>query len=305
MADLSRPATPLLDLIRQRPLVGDGGMGTQLIEAGLSTGECGVGWNLDNPEAIQRIHEAYRDAGCDLITTNTFQGSAHALMMHNLQDKVSQLNEAGARLARQAAGDQAYVLADLGPFGGFLEPLGDASREDVIAMFTDQLQALLHGGADAALIETMTDPGEVGCAIEAARNVSDWPVIATYAFDKSADGTSFNTMMGTTAADSVKQSIDSGAHVVGANCGTALDLDDYKRLAQQLIEAAGDTPVMIQPNAGSPIQVDGKTVHPATPQQMAPLAQALVDAGVRIVGGCCGTTPAHLAAMAQQIKASA
>lgn len=285
--------------VRERPMLFDGAMGTLLIEAGVSLGECGVVWNVEKPDAIAGIHRQYLDAGCDIVTTNTFQASRVALEMHGLADRAAELNRAGAAVAREAAGDRALVAADIGPFGGFLEPLGDTTADELADVFDQQLRAHREGGADVALVETMSDPNEATRAVAAARAIGDWPVISTYAFQLAGDD--FVTMMGAPAADVVRASIAAGADAVGANCGTGLDLDAYVRLAEALAAAAGDAPVILQPNAGSPIQQGGETVYPATPADMAERVPRLRDAGVAILGGCCGTSPAHLKAMREAL----
>ena len=299
-----------MSALRQRTLLCDGAMGTQLMARGLTSGECGEKWNLDRPADIEAIHRAYSEAGCDLVTTNTFGGTSATLERHGLAGQVAELNEAGARLARRAVeslpGRTHWVLGDMGPFGGFLEPVGDMSVVDLQRMFAQQAQALHRGGADAIIIETMVDPGELAVAVRAAREVAGWPIIATYAFNKiagDAGGSSgFRTIMGTDVAAAVNAAIDAGADVVGANCGTSLSLEDYLRLAEALVQAAGGTPVIVQPNAGSPVMVDGKLHHPASPADMAGFVPRLQQIGVRIIGGCCGTSPAHLRAMAATLR---
>jgi 5-methyltetrahydrofolate--homocysteine methyltransferase len=291
----------LLTELAARPLLCDGAMGTQLIAAGLAPGDCGMLWCIEKPEAVAGVHRHYRDAGCDLITTNSFGGCVTNLERHSLVARADELNRAASQAARSAAGDNAWVLADIGPFGGFLEPLGEMTADELLKLFVQQAAALKAGGADAALIETMTDPGEVVVAIKAAKQAADWPVIATYAFDR-GDGKSYRTMMGTTVEQAMGEAIAAGADVVGANCGTAMDLADYARLAEQMVRAAGKTPVIIQPNAGAPQNVGGKDIYPATPAEMAALVPALLDAGVRIIGGCCGTSPGHLAAMGETLR---
>ncbi len=311
----------LLTELGTRTLLCDGAMGTQLIARGLAAGECGEQWNLTRPDDIEAIHRAYAHAGCDLITTNTFGGTTCSLERHGLGDQADELNRAGAALARKAVGEERphWVLGDIGPFGGFLEPIGEMSPRELRRIFEQQALALRRGGADAIIIETMVDPAEMALAIKAAQSVADWPVIATYAFNKtdgpapdsspkspsaSPAGTApeFRTIMGTSVADAVGQAVDAGADVVGANCGTSLGLGDYLHLARALVQAAGRVPVILQPNAGSPQMVEGKLIHPASPAQMAELVPQLKALGVRIIGGCCGTTPAHLAAMAAALK---
>ncbi len=300
------PAT-LTQALKDQLLICDGAMGTQLMARGLTSGACGEAWNLQRPIDILSIHQAYLKAGCDLITTNTFGGTTFALERHHLQHQVRELNRAGAQLVRQAIvthGKKAWALGDVGPFGGFLEPVGDMSVDRLQTMFIEQCQALHEGGADAILVETMVDPGELALAVKSALSVSDWPVLATYAFNKADDAESggFRTIMGTSVHEAMKQAIDAGAAVVGANCGTGLSLEDYLRLAEVMVKSAGNVPVMIQPNAGAPVLVDGKVVHPATPADMAAMIPELRNAGVRIIGGCCGTSPAHLQAMVVAIR---
>lgn len=293
---------PLLEALSQRALICDGAMGTQLLARGLTSGECGMLWNLNRPGDVGGVHLAYRNAGCDLIMTNSFGGSRFPLAHHGLQGRVAELNQAAAKVTRAAAGENGWVLGDVGPFGDFLEPVGDVSADDLRAAFRDQIAALIAGGADAMLVETMSDPAEAIVGVEAARLCSkNIPVIVTYAFQKTAPG-DFRTMMGTTAAEAMQRAIGAGADIVGANCGTDLSLEDYVELARQMVAAAGKTPIIVQPNGGKPRTENGKTVYNATPDQMAATARQLLATGVRIIGGCCGTAPEHLAAMSRAIK---
>ena len=281
----------LIDELDARPLCCDGAMGTLLMARGMTSGACGMAWNLDRPDDVKEIHGAYRGAGSRLITTNSFGGSRFVLGSHGRSADVRELNLAAARVAKAASGDDAWVLGDVGPCGDFLEPVGDLTVEEVRDAFRDQIEALLEGGADAVLVETMSDPAEMLLGIEAALSCNpDVPVVATYAFQKTAGG-EFRTMMGTTVAEAIGRAVDAGAKIVGANCGSALDLDDYVVLCREIAASAGGARVIIQPNAGAPQQVDGRTVYLATPEQMATTAERLMDAGAHIVGGCCGTTP--------------
>lgn len=294
--------TDLLSALAARALCCDGAMGTQLLARGLGSGECGMLWNVDRAGDVRAIHEAYRAAGCDLITTNSFGGSAFALDAYGLSGRVAELNRAAAQAARAVAGENGWVLGDVGPFGDFLEPVGDTTADELRDAFGVQIEALLAGGADAILVETMSDPAEAVVGVEAAKACdASVPVIVTYAFQKTAPG-EFRTMMGTSVGEAVQYATGAGAQIVGTNCGTSLRLDDYVELAKQIVGAAGGAPVIIQPNAGSPHMEDGRTVYKATPGQMAALASQLLAAGVRIVGGCCGTAPAHLAAISTALK---
>ena len=291
----------LLSELKRRTIVCDGGMGTQLMARGMQAGTCSETWNTSHADDVKAIHAAYRDAGCDLLTTNTFGGTRTSLEKHGHGEEVVALNEAGPRLAKSAAGDRCLVLGDVGPFGDFLEPVGDTTPEQLEAIFTEQFKALSAGGADGVIIETMSDPQEVAVAIRAAKKLRDWPVIATYAFAHGEAGT-FRTMMGPSVEEAVQVAIDAGADVVGANCGTSFSLDDYVKLAEQLVKAAGSTPVIVQPNAGTPQMINGQLSYLAKPQEMAELARKLVAAGVKIVGGCCGTSPEHLKAISAAVR---
>jgi 5-methyltetrahydrofolate--homocysteine methyltransferase len=213
------------------------------------------------------------------------------------------LNRAAAQVARAAVGDEGWVLGDVGPFGDFLEPLGDITAEELRDAFGQQITALIEGGVDAILIETMSDPAEAVVAVEAAKICAPQvPVIVSFSYQKTGLR-EFRTMMGTSVEAAVRAAVEAGADIVGTNCGTTLSLDDYVELAGQLVALAGDSRVMVQPNAGSPRMENGLTCYDATPEEMAATATRLLDAGIRVIGGCCGTTPGHLAAMSQATRA--
>lgn len=256
-------------------------------------------WNQERSGDVADVHAAYARAGCRLITTNSFGGSRPMLERHGMGGHVRDWNRRAAALAREALGSEGWVLGDVGPFGDFLEPLGDMSPDQLLEIFSEQIGALAEGGADAVLIETMSDPAEAAVGVRASRAVCGLPVAVTYAFQKS-DGV-FRTMMGTSAQDAVLAALSAGADVVGANCGTDLSLEDYLELARVLRAAAGDAPVLVQPNAGSPRPTAEGVRYDATPAQMAETAMRLREAGVSVIGGCCGTTPSHLAAMASAL----
>jgi len=284
----------------EHPLCCDGAMGTQLLSRGLTGGECGLFWNVNRPADVRAVHDAYRQAGCDLITTNSFGGSSAVLQHHGLANRVAELNRTAAQVARAAAGETGWVLGDVGPFGDFLEPLGDTTADELREIFRAQIEALLAGGADAILVETMSDPAEAVVGIEAAKSCdAAVPVIVTYAFQKTGPG-EFRTMMGAYVEEAVHGALKAGANIVG----TALTLNDYVELAKQIVTAADGAPVIIQPNAGAPRMEGDRTVYDATPGQMAVTALQLLAAGVRIVGGCCGTTPGHLSAIGAAIHSS-
>lgn len=287
-------------LLASRTIVNDGGMGTQLIAAGMQVGECSEKWNLDHADSVRAIHQRYADAGCDLLTTNSFGGSRRSLVNHGLDGQVDALNRKAAELAGEAAENQ-WVMGNVGPFGDFLEPVGLTTEPELHDIFTEQIHALKAGGADGINVETMSDPGEIRVAIQAAREVNHrWPIMASFAFQKNGD--SFVTMMGATVDATIQTAIDAGATVVGANCGTDLSLDDYVILAEQMVRAAGEHPVVLSPNAGAPQMQNGEAVYLEGPDDFAAYAPKFIDAGVRVLGGCCGTTPAHLAAVAKVVK---
>jgi 5-methyltetrahydrofolate--homocysteine methyltransferase len=281
--------------LSQRVLVCDGGTGTELQALGLPPGMGGEGWNLSAPDKIRAVHTRYLGAGADLLTTNTFGGTSLALAPRGLADRMAEVNRAGARLAREVAGEGAFVLGDVGPFGGLLEPYGEVAAAAAAEAFRAQAAALLEGGADAILVETMSDPVEAGLAVQAAREAGAGLVVATFAFQKAPDG--FRTMMGTDVAAAVEAARAAGAEVVGANCGTELSLEDYERLGAALAAAARGAPVLVQPNAGSPALEGDRIVYRTGPGAFAAAGPRLVAAGARIVGGCCGTGPAHIAAL--------
>ncbi len=290
---------PFLEALASCCLVGDGATGTQLQLLGLPPGMGGEAWNLDRPDAVRTLHERYRSAGADLLTTNSFGGSRLTLAAHGWAARTVEINRAAAQIAAAVAGETAWVLGDIGPCGGMLEPYGELEPETALAAFREQAAALLEGGADAILVETMSDPQEATLAAQAAREVGAHAVIVTFAFQKSAQG--FRTMMGASAAEAVAAARSGGAHVVGANCGTELSIDDYAALTRELVAAAAGCPVIVQPNAGTPQWENGRAVYRMAGADFGAAAPRLVAAGARIVGGCCGSAPEHIAAVAAAI----
>lgn len=293
----------LRQLLAARPLQCDGATGTQLQQLGLKPGESCERWVLENPDKITLVHQRYLDAGTDLLTTNTFGATTLNLAAHKLADQADLINRDAAQLARQVAADRAFVLGDMGPFGGLLEPYGETEPAAARDAFLRQAAALIEGGADALLVETQSDPAEAALALAAAREAAPGTLIlCTYAFQIAAG--QFRTMMGTDVVTAVKTALDAGADIVGANCGTSLGLGDYAELTRQLVAAANGAPVIVQPNAGNPVQAGDKTVYATTPDDFAAAAKNYIALGARIVGGCCGTTPAHIAASSALIKAA-
>jgi len=284
---------PLLEAIKERRLLADGGMGTQLIEAGLEPGQSGDEWNLSHPDRIAQIHAAYVDAGSDLILTNSFQASSLALARRGLAEKTYKINLQAARLARDSIGVGGYVLGDVGPFGGFLEPLGSTSRSELENAFTQQIAGLLDGGVDGIIIETMVAMEEIETAVTASRSCRpDIPIVASVTFDRVADG-DFRTMTGVSVSDTVAFLVGLNVDVLGCNCGTGLYVGDYVDLVREYRQHS-DRAIMVQPNAGQPRLDRGRIVYDETAETMSAAVPALIEAGASVVGGCCGTTPEHI-----------
>jgi 5-methyltetrahydrofolate--homocysteine methyltransferase len=300
---------PLLDALKDRPLLGDGAMGTQLMIAGLVQGNCGEEWNLTHPEKVLAIQRRYVEAGSDCLLTNTFGGSRIMLNRHGNADNVQPINAAGVDIARQAFGNkQGYVIGDIGPFGGLMEPYGEFTEDEVRQAFTEQAKALVDAGADAIIIETQTSLEELRLGIEAAREAGAACVIGSMAYDVTLDGSTFRTMMGVDPERAAEFMQDNGADVVALNCGTNMDMNRARDAVMRYREVTG-LPVMAQPNAGQPKLVDMKVIYDETPAEMVKGVIPLLETGANIVGGCCGSTPDHVrafrAAMDEFLKVNA
>ena len=287
---------PLLEALRERPLLGDGAMGTQLMLAGLVQGNCGEAWNLDHPERVLAIQRLYAEAGSDCILTNTFGGSSLMLNRHGEAGRTEEINRAGVGIARLAfAGREGYVIGDIGPFGGLMEPYGDFSEADVRGAFTRQAKALVDAGADAIIIETQTSLEELLIGIQAAQEAGAPCIIGSLAYDVTLDGSTFRTMMGVDPERAAEFMEEHGAHIAALNCGTGMDMA-RARHAVERYRAVCRLPVMVQPNAGQPKLINMKVVYDETPAQMVAGVAPLLQAGANIVGACCGSTPDHIRA---------
>lgn len=288
-------------LATKKKLICDGGMGTQLIEKGLQGGGCPELWNLERPEKIEEIHKSYISSGADLITTNTFGGNLLKLKNFHLESKADEINQAGVNIARKSAEEKTLVLGDIGPTGEFLKPLGTYSSEEFYEIFHKQAESLAKAGADAIIIETMTDLGELTQAVKASKNTG-LPVIASMAFTKDANRNDFHTMMGVDLKTFVNSAAGTGADVISVNCGSGAEeiLEIIKRLKKLT-----SFPLMAEPNAGLPHLIKGKTLYEQPPESFAETALKIFDAGAGIVGGCCGTTPEHIRVLFNLIKNAA
>jgi 5-methyltetrahydrofolate--homocysteine methyltransferase len=283
-----------LDTLRERVLLADGAVGTELQKGELEPGGCGEGWNVEHPDRILAIQSAYAEAGADCLTTNTFGASRVMLEGHGCADQAEAIVRAGVRIARQALGDRVgFVLGDMGPLGRLLEPLGDLSEAEARGALSEQAATLVDEGVDAIIIETESSLEEIGIAIAAAREAGAPCVIGSMAFDVIRDGTDLRTMMGVSPEDAARFMTDAGAHVLGLNCGKGID-PAWAAAAVRRYASVSDLPTMAQPNAGLPVLENLKTVYKQDPEVMAEALPELLASGVRVVGGCCGTTPDHI-----------
>ena len=291
----------LQEAVLERRLVCDGAMGTQLMLAGLEPGGCGELWNLTHPDRILGIQRRYVEAGADCIITNTFGASRIMLQRHGQAEELRAINQAGARIAREAFGDRdGYVLGDIGPLGAILEPYGDLPAAAAQAAYEEQASALVDAGVDAIIIETQTSLDELGLAIEASKTAGAPCIIASLAYDLSADKTFYVTMMGVFPEKAAEFVEEKGAHIIALNCGTGMDMMGVAKVIR-LYRKNCKLPTMGQPNAGLPVLERGKAVYKQLPSDMALGVPEVLAAGTNIVGSCCGSTPDHTRAIRQVV----
>jgi 5-methyltetrahydrofolate--homocysteine methyltransferase len=288
---------PLLEALAIRRLVCDGAMGTQLFLSGLESGACGEAWNLTHPERVLAIQKRYADAGADCIITNSFGGSRIMLRRHGHEPELAEINAASVRITREAFGGRpGYVLGDIGPLGALLEPYGDLSEAEARSALEEQASALVKAGADAIIIETQTGLEELGLAIDAAKAANAPCIIASLAYDLSMDGTFYKTMMGISPEQAAEFIQERGAHIAALNCGTGMDMNGAAMVGR-IYRQSCSLPVMVQPNAGLPVLENLKAVYKQLPVDMAKDVPSVLDAGVGIIGSCCGSTPDHTKAI--------
>lgn len=287
----------ILELVKTgKVLVSDGAWGTFLQKKGLKPGECPEQWNITHPGQILDIAESYINAGADMIETNSFGGNRFKLEKYGLGESVFQFNKAAAEISRKAAGEK-LVMGSVGPTGKILM-MGDVTEEELYEAFKEQSLALEAGGADAIIIETMTDIDEAVIATKAAKENTRLEVICTMTFDKTISG-EYRTMMGISPTDMTFSLKNAGADVIGANCGNGFA--NMIDIVKEIRIADADVPVLVHANAGMPVYRDGETFFPESPEDMAALTPKLIEAGAGIVGGCCGTTPDHICKIRESI----
>jgi 5-methyltetrahydrofolate--homocysteine methyltransferase len=282
------------DLKQKKMLVSDGAWGTFLQMKGLMPGMCPEEWNISHRQDVLDIAKSYIACGADMIETNSFGGSRIRLGHYGLGDSTKQINEAAARISREAAGVDKHVIASIGPTGALLM-MGETSEAELYDSFAEQAIALEAGGADACCIETMSAIDEAVIAVKAVKENTKLEVLATFTFEKKAGV--YRTMMGVSPRDMTAALREAGADIIGTNCGNGIEL--MIDIVKEIRSADATIPVIVQANAGLPVLSEGTISYADTPQFMASFVPALVNAGANIIGGCCGTTPAHIQAIKQ------
>lgn len=281
-------------------IITDGAMGTLLFSQGLLRGAAPELWNVQNPEGVCSIHEAYIEAGAQIVLTNTFGGNRLRLKLHDLSDRVAELNRAAGKIAREAA-DAApgpvLVAGDIGPTGSIMKPWGDLAYDTAVEVFAEQAAALVEGGADVLWIETMSDLEEVRAAVEGTQQAAPgFPVVTTLSFD-----TNGHTMMGVSPEKAAESLAGFGALAIGGNCGTGVN--DIDRIIAKMRAVNPGATLVAKANAGLPhLDDDDNPVYDGTPEIMAEYARKVKVSGARIIGACCGSTPKHIRAIAAAVR---
>ena len=280
----------LTELKNGRILVSDGAWGTFLQQKGLKPGECPEEWNISRPEDVFAIAKSYIDAGADMVETNSFGGNRFKLEKYGFGDSVYEFNKAAAEISRKAAGADCFVLGSMGPTGKLLM-MDEVTEDELYEAFKEQAMALEAGGADAIMIETMTDLEEARIAVKAAKENTGCEIFCTMTFQKIIGG-EFRTMMGISPSEMAETIVEAGADLIGTNCGNGME--DMIGMVQEIRNFNSAIPILVHANAGMPQYKDGVTTFPETPEDMAVRVRAIIEAGANIVGGCCGTTPDHI-----------
>ncbi len=286
------------EMKKGRILISDGAWGTFLHDKGLKPGECPESWNLTHRSDVFEIAKSYARAGADCIETNSFGGSRFKLKHYGLENKASEINRTAAEISREAAGEDRIVFGSIGPTGTFLIT-GEVTEEDLYDAFREQAAALERGGASAICIETQSALDEALCAVRAARENTGLEIVCTFTFEKTMDG-SYKTMMGVSPSQMAEALAGAGVDVVGTNCGNGMAR--MADIVREIRSAVPDLPILVHANAGKPVVVNGRTFFPETPEDMAGLVPDLIRAGAGVIGGCCGTGPAHITAIAGAVN---
>lgn len=279
-------------------LVSDGAWGTFLQQKGLKPGECPEQWNVTRPVDVQNIARSYFDAGADMVETNSFGGSRFKLAKYGFEDKVFEFNKAAAENSRQAAGPDRYVLGSIGPTGKLLL-MEEVTEDELYEAFKEQAMALEAGGVNAIMVETMTDLEEARIAVKAAKENTSCEVFCTMTFEKIIGG-GYRTMMGISPAEMAESLVEAGADLIGTNCGNGME--DMIGMVKEIRSVNSSIPILVHANAGMPRLENGVTTFPETPEDMASRVKDIISAGANIVGGCCGTTPAHIGKVREVVE---
>lgn len=295
------PRLPLLNrLAQEEPIISDGATGTYLQMHGLEPGGCPEAFNADHPDIVRGMSAAYSEAGSEMVLTNSFGGNRFMLKKYGYGDQLHRFNRLAAELAREGAGDDCYVVGSMGPTGEFVEPLGEVTEREMFEAFAEQAAALAEGGADAILAETMTAVEEATLAVQAAKEATGLPVLVSMTFDKGPRG--YFTMMGISPEQGVLKLHAGGADVVGTNCGNGIE-----RMVEisDIMRDLTDQPLVVHSNAGIPKLVDMKIVYDEGPRWMAKRFRRMAEMGIKIIGGCCGTTPEHIRELVKAVRPAA
>jgi len=276
--------------------VADGAWGTQLDQRGCPPGYCREEWNVSRPDVVREVAAEYVAAGAQIILTNTFCGNRVSLAKHGFDGRADEFNEAGARLSKEAAGESVQVFASMGPTGKILM-VDEISEDEVYEAFAEQSRALARGGADAIVVETMTELAEIVAAVRAVRENTDLGVVASMTFDSGPEQT--DTMMGVSPRQAVEGLTAAGAGMIGCNCGVGIE--NYIKVARLLRETT-DLPIWVKANAGLPELIEGRLVYKESPQEYAAKIPQLIEAGANVIGGCCGTTPEHIQHIVELVR---
>lgn len=282
-----------LERLKGGVLVADGAMGTMLQAAGLGVGEAPDLWNITHPDTVKNVHRLYKDAGADILLTNTFGSNRIKLEKADLAGSIEEINKSAVRLAKEIAEENCFVFGDVGPSGALLKPIGELGYNEAVDNFSEQISILKEAGADAIILETMIDLQELKAALSAAKKVKGIPIIGCMAFQKTKKG--FRTVMGADINQAVKLMEEFDCDIIGSNCGVGID--EMTEIIVQMRKLT-KTLIIAKPNAGSPEFFEGKTIFRQKPSYFGARTKDLINAGANIVGGCCGTTPEFI----RQIK---